>query len=386
MIGGLMDDLGEHERTDRQLRRYMDYFALGQTGIGTWTWNCSSMELSWSREHFQVFGLDPNRHSLSYRSFFQMLHPEERARVEQELQEAARSARDFDSEYRIIRPDGVLVPIHSRAHPVFGSSGKLTEYVGTVMDITDRRRAEESLGRMQAELAHASRAITLGQLMASIAHQVNQPLAALVANANAALRWLDWKQPRIDNARQALSRIVRDGNRVSDIIARIRALVGHTASHRSPLSLNAVVREVIALLKPELRRNNITVRTDLAGRLPLVRGDRVQMQQVLLNLTMNAIESMTSIATRRRLLAIVTAADVAGVAVSVEDCGVGLEEGALERIFEPFYSTKPQGMGIGLAISRSIVEAHGGRLWATCNAECGATFEFRLPLARVAGL
>lgn len=386
MIGGLTDDLGEHERTDRQLRRYMDYFALGQSGVGTWAWNCSSMELSWSREHFQVFGLDPSRHSVSYRSFFQMLHPDERARVEQELQEAARSECDFDSEYRIIRPDGVLVPIHSRAHPVFGSSGELTEYVGTVMDITDRRRAEESLGRMQAELAHASRAITLGQLMASIAHQVNQPLAALVANANAALRWLDWKQPRIDNARQALSRIVRDGNRVSDIITRIRALVGNAAARRSPLSLNAVVREVMVLLKPELRRNNITVRIDLAERLPLVRGDRVQMQQVLLNLAMNAMESMTPIVTRRRLLAIVTTADVASVAVSVEDCGVGLEEGSLERIFEPFYSTKPQGMGIGLAISRSIVEAHGGRLWATCNSECGATFEFRLPLARVAGL
>jgi PAS domain S-box-containing protein len=383
VIQALADDLRTCERKEQQLRRYLDYLTLGQqiTRTGSWAWNCSSGELFWSREHFRIFGLNPTRTNVSYQLFFRMVHPEERARVEQEFREAVRAVRDFESEYRITRSDGGVTHIYSRAYPVFGKLGELTEYVGTVADITERRHGEESRDAMQAELARASRAITLGQLMASIAHEVNQPLAALVANSNAALRWLAWEEPQIDKARQALARIVRDGNRASEIIARIRALVSKTEAHRNPLSLNSVVHEVIVLLKTELRRNNITVRTDLAVRLPSIRGDRVQMQQVLLNLIVNAIEAMAAVTTRPRLLAIATGADAAGVALSVADCGIGLDERALERIFEPFYSNKPQGMGIGLAISRSIVEAHGGRLWGVRNTEVGATFQFRLPFS-----
>jgi PAS domain S-box-containing protein len=377
----LAADLKEYERKQQQLRRYMGYLTLGQqiTHTGSWAWNCSTGELFWSREHFRIFGLDPTRTNVSYQLFFKMVHPEERARVEREFLEAVRSVRDFDGEYRIVRPDGVVKYLHSRAFPVFGKPGELTEYVGTVADVTERRHGEESVGRMQAELARASSAITLGQLMASIAHQVNQPLAALVANASAALRWLAWDEPQIDKAQQALARIVRDGNRASEIIARIRALVRKSDALRNPLSLNSIVHEVIALLKAELRGNNVTVRTDLAERLPPIRGDRVQIQQVLLNLIMNAIEAMSAVTTRPRLLAIATISDAAGVVVSVEDCGIGLDERMLERVFEPFYSSKPQGMGIGLAISRSIIEAHGGRLWAVRNRVSGATFRFRLP-------
>jgi C4-dicarboxylate-specific signal transduction histidine kinase len=234
---------------------------------------------------------------------------------------------------------------------------------------------------MQAELARATRAITLGQLMASIAHEVNQPLAALVANANAALRWLGWQEPQIGRAQQALTRIVKDGNRASEIIERIRALVRKSDARRNPLSLNSVVRDVIVLLKTELRRNDVVVRTDLAERLPPILGDQVQLQQVLLNLVMNAVEAMSSVNTRPRALAITTASDSTGVAVCVEDRGIGLDDRVLERVFEPFYSSKAHGMGIGLAISRSIVEAHGGRLWAMRNTAPGATFQFRLPVA-----
>jgi C4-dicarboxylate-specific signal transduction histidine kinase len=254
--------------------------------------------------------------------------------------------------------------------------------VDRMLDITERRHGEESLGRMQSELARASRAITLGQLMASIAHEVNQPLAALIANAGAGLRWMAGDKPRIRHARQALTRIVRDGNRASEVIARIRALVRRSDAERSPLDLNQVVQEVIALLKTELRTNKVVVRTGLAVVLPPIWGDRVQLQQVLLNLIMNAIEAMSAVATRPRLLSVATMSDEAGVLVCVRDRGVGLEKDALERVFEPFYTTKPQGMGIGLAISRSIVETHGGLLWATCNRGPGATFKFRLPTAR----
>jgi PAS domain S-box-containing protein len=381
----LAAQLREHKQQQEQVRREMDYFALGQkiTRTGSWAWNVSSGELFWSREHFRLFGLPPENTQISYRTFLRMVHAEEQEQVDRAFRAAVQAGRDFDTEYRIVRRDGLVRLIHSRACPVFGESGELTEYVGTVADITERRRGEDSLGSMQADLARASRAITVRQLMATIAHEVNQPLTGLLANAGAARRWLAADPPRIDKTRQALARIVRDGNRASDVIARIRSLVGSTAVERNPLSLNSLVQEVIVLVRTELRRNNITVRTHLDGDLPPVHCDRVQMQQVLLNLFVNAIEAMSSIEKRSRLLAIRTLANVTGALVCVEDNGIGLDEQDLERVFEPFYTTKPRGMGIGLAISRTIIEAHGGRLWAEPNAALGTTFHFQLPLNRI---
>ena len=381
--GSLAQELKKHEQEQQWLRRRMEYLVLGQkiTRTGSWAWNPATGDLFWSREHFRIFGVCPLRTELSYEVFFGMVHPEERSRVERRFMGAVRAEVDVDLEYRIVCPDGTVKCVHTRGHPVFGPSGELTEYVGTIEDITELRRGEESLSSMQAELARATRAITLGQLMASIAHEVNQPLTALIANAGAGLRWLAGAKPRLGHARRALTRIARDGNRASEVIARIRALVRRADTERNPLHLNGVIEAVIALLKTELRRHKITVKTRLAGTLPPVRGDRVQLQQVLLNLIMNAIESMGAVAARTRLLTIATKFDAAGVSIKVKDRGVGLDEASLERVFEPFYTTKPQGMGIGLAISRSIVEAHGGQLWATRNRGPGATFEFRLPTA-----
>jgi PAS domain S-box-containing protein len=361
----------------------MDYFALGQklTRTGSWAWNPASGELFWSREHFRIFGLEPENNKVSYQIFFQMVHADERAQVEREFQEAVRAGRDFEREYRIVRRDGQVRCILSQANPVFGESRELTEYVGTVADVTEQRQGEESLDSMQTELARSSRAITVGQLIATIAHEVNQPLAALVANAAAALRWLAGDPPRIDKARQAMTRIARDGNRASNVIARVRALVGRNEVQRTPLNLNSIVQEVIVLVRTELRRNNITVRANLEQNLQPIPCDRVQMQQVLLNLVVNAIEAMVVVVTHPRLLAIATVADVAGVIVSVKDSGMGLDELVLERVFEPFYTTKPRGMGIGLAISRTIIEAHGGRIWAVPNEGSGTTFQFRLPFS-----
>jgi PAS domain S-box-containing protein len=382
-IQSLESRLRQHNREQDRLRRQMDYFVLGQkmTRTGSWAWNPASGELFWSREHFRIFGLEPENNQVSYQIFFRMIHADDRAQVEREFQEAVHAGRDFEREYRIVRRDGQVRCILSQANPVFGESRQLTEYVGTVADVTEQRQGEESLDSLQAELARSSRAITVGQLMATIAHEVNQPLAALVANAGAALRWLAGTPPRIDKARQAMTRIVRDGNRASNVIARVRALVGRNEVHRTPLNLNSIVQEVIVLVRTELRRNNITVRANLEQNLQPIPCDRVQMQQVLLNLVVNAIEAMVVVVTHPRQLAIATVADVAGVIVSVQDSGIGLDELVLERVFEPFYTTKPRGMGIGLAISRTIIEAHGGRIWAVPNEASGMTFQFRLPFS-----
>lgn len=257
----------------------------------------------------------------------------------------------------------------------------LTQYVGTVIDIAERTNVEERLRSVQAELARAARVMIVGELAASIAHEVNQPLTAVIANGNAGLRWLAAASPRIDKAREALARIIRDGNRASDVIARVRALMRKARTESEWLDINAVIQDVLALMRRELRKNNVTLRTKLAADLPLAAGDRVQLQQVMLNLIMNGIEAMSTLADRPRELVIGTQTDTAGyVRITVRDSGIGLGEQSRERVFDAFYTTKPQGVGIGLSISRSIVEAHGGRLWVERNDGPGTTFQFTLPL------
>jgi len=252
--------------------------------------------------------------------------------------------------------------------------------VGAVMDITGRKRAEESLHNAQANLARIARLTTMGELTASIAHEVNQPLAAVVTNANACLRWLDREAPDLDEARDAIRRIIRDGHRGSEVIARIRALLKKEATPKEPLDINELVRETIALTRVYLQ--GASLQTDLARARTAVRADRVQLQQVLLNLMVNAMEAMKTVTDRPRILSIQTAEHEGnGVRVAIQDSGTGLDPMKREQLFEAFYTTKPQGMGMGLAISRSIIEGHGGRLWAEPNDGPGATFAFTLPKA-----
>ena len=245
--------------------------------------------------------------------------------------------------------------------------------------LTERKRADEALREAQVELAHVTRVTTIGGLAAAIAHEINQPLAAVITNGSACLRWLAGTTPNLDEARQAVGRIIRDGNRASDVIAKIRALLRKTGTEKERLDMNDVIREVVALAQSEIRRNGVALRAQLEGNIPPVLGDRVQLQQVVLNLIMNGIEAMSAVGDRARELIISTrSGEIDQVHVTVQDSGIGLDPQRMERIFDAFYTTKSEGMGMGLAISRSIVENHDGRLWAVPNDGPGATFQFTL--------
>ena len=245
----------------------------------------------------------------------------------------------------------------------------------------ERKRAEEALRKAQGELAHVTRVMTMGELTASIAHEINQPLSGIVTNANASLRWLAAATPNLDEARDAIGRIVRDGNRAGEVIARIRALVQKTDTEKVRLDINQTVQEVVILMQNEAARKGVAIRMDLAANVPLVLGDRIQLQQVILNLVMNGIEAMNTVTDRPREMLIRSCQQESDqVLVAVQDSGVGIDSQSLEKIFDTFYTTKSQGMGMGLAISRSIVENHGGRLWAVPNDGPGVAFEFALPL------
>ena len=277
------------------------------------------------------------------------------------------------------RRDGTQVVVASRWALRRDERGAATAILEINRDITEHKRAEEALRKAQTELAHVTRVMTLGELTASIAHEVNQPLAAVVLNGNACLRWLAGDAPNLDEAREAARRIVRDGNRASDVITRIRALVRKTDTEKARLDINDAIQDVAALAQVEVRRNRVALRTELAGNLPPVVGDRVQLQQVILNLVMNGVEAMASVADRPRELLICSRQhDSDQVLVAVQDSGIGIDRENTENIFNAFYTTKSHGLGMGLAISRSIIEAHGGRLWAGPNDGPGATFQFTL--------
>jgi len=280
----------------------------------------------------------------------------------------------FEKEY--FRKDGSRVPVLVGAAALEGRD----EGVSYVLDLTERKRAQESLQKAQAELAHITRVTTVGALTAAIVHEINQPIAATVVNAGAGMRWLAAQPPDLHEARQALGRIVRDGNRAAEVMGRIRALVKKMPPRRERLDINEVVLEVISLTQGELQRNRVELQTHLARNLPAVPGDRVQLQQIILNLILNAVEAMSEVADRPHTLAAASGAtDSHAVLVEVRDSGPGLDAVNIDRLFDSFYTTKPNGMGMGLAISRSIVEAHGGRLWAMPNEPHGAVFCFTLP-------
>ncbi|MEY9325267.1 PAS domain S-box protein [Sinorhizobium fredii] len=308
-------------------------------------------------------------------------HPDDLDQYMSKWRASLATGRPFEAEVRIRRAaDGEYRWWFESAVPLKDERGSILKWYGFLVDLEDRKRAEEALQQAQAELAHVTRVTTMGALTSSIAHEVNQPLSAVVTNANAALRWLASQPPDIEEALQTLRRIVRDGHRAGEVIGRVRGLLKKTATATAPVDLNGLVEDSIALLHGEARSHRILLRTELARDLPPVAGDRVQLQQVILNLVMNGIESMKKVADRPRELVIRSRPAASGtVLVAVLDTGVGLEPENAERVFEAFYTTKAEGLGMGLAICRSIIEAHGGRLWAEATEPQGAVFQFTLP-------
>jgi PAS domain S-box-containing protein len=318
--------------------------------------------------------------ALSKESLAKIFHPDDLERVLGARRRAISLQVEWEVEARVRRKDGKYRWFLIRFNPLRDEQGRIFRWYGTRTDIEDRKQAEDALHQARAELAHVTRVATVGEMTASIAHEVNQPIAAVVTNAGACLRWLAAQPPEMEEARQALGRIVKDGNRAGEVIARIRALVEKSPPRKDRLNINETILEVVFLTTSEVNENRISVQTELSNDLPLILGDRIQLQQVILNLIKNAVEAMSAVGDGPRELLVSSRKDESkGVLVAVRDTGPGLDPEALAHLFDPFYTTKPEGMGMGLAISRSIIEAHGGRLWATANEPHGAVFQFTLP-------
>jgi PAS domain S-box-containing protein len=374
-------DVDDQKVAENALQRSEAYLAEAQklSLTGSIAWDRANDDHFWSDETYQIMGFDRSVKP-SMGLIMQRVHPDDRAHLQHEVDRAAQGAQTHAYEQRLLMPDGQIKYLHVRAHRVRYASGK-EEIVGALMDITESRKSQAALDAAQAALAHASRVAMLGEISASIAHEVNQPLAAIVANGQACMRFLRRETPDLNNVRGAIEWIVKDGNRAGEVIRRVRGLLKKADTQKALLDVNDIVSEVAALLQRELAAQHVTLRLELTSAMPLIVGDRVQLQQVIINLVVNGVDAMQAVTDRSHALLISSYEDEAHqIVVAVKDSGVGIPAGTADRLFDAFFSTKPSGLGIGLSICRSIIGDHGGRLWATNNTgEPGATFQFALP-------
>ena len=375
-------DLSEQKQAERALRRSEASLAEGQrlSQTGSFSWRPSTGEITWSEQLYRIYELEIGL-PITLEQIRTRVHPEDVSLIEKmKMVDRARdSGKDFEWQYRLLMPDRSIKYMHAVAHATRDQDGQL-EYIAAVQDVTARRLSEEARDKARSELARVARAMSLGTLTASIAHEINQPLSGIVTNAGTCLRMLSADPPNVDGARETARRTIRDGNRASDVISRLRALFSKKDGTIEAVDLNDAVQEVIALSLSDLRRNRVLLLAELSGNLPLITGDRVQLQQVILNLLRNASEAMSTVNDRPRELLIRTERDKSDqVLFSIKDVGVGFDPHAVERLYDAFYSTKTNGMGIGLSVSRSIVENHHGRLWASLNDGPGVTFSFSIP-------
>ena len=375
-------DLNEQKRAERALLRSEAFLVEGQHlgRIGSYSWRVATDEITWSTELYRIYELEIGV-PVTLELIRSRVHPEDVALIEKMkmVDQAREGGHDFEWQYRLLMPDHSIKYMHAVAHATQDQDGQL-EYIASVQDVTARRLAEEARDKARSELAHVARAMSLGSLAASIAHELNQPLSGIVTNVSTCQRMLANASPNIEGALETAHRTLRDANRASEVIKRLRVLFTKKDTTTESVDLNETAEEVLALSSSGLQRNQVVVRTELAEDLPLVTGDRVQLQQVVLNLLQNGADAMSKVDDRPRHLVIRTEQDEGDrVRLSVKDVGVGFGPQDAERLFESFYTTKKDGMGIGLSVSRSIIESHYGRLWAELNDGPGATFSFSIP-------
>jgi C4-dicarboxylate-specific signal transduction histidine kinase len=371
----LRNEVLQRQRAEEALQISEAYLAEAQriSHTGSFGWDVSSGKIFWSEEAFRIVEYDQTVQP-TVELVLRRTHPEDRVLVQQRIDRAIQERMCFDFDHRLLMPDGSIKYVRVVGHPaMIAGSGDL-RFVGAIMDVTDRERLRQA----QADLAHINRVTAMGQLTASLAHEIKQPISAAVTNAKTCLRWLGRDEPNVAEASEAASRLVKDVARAADIIGRIGSLFKKSAPQREFVDVNELIREMIALLRSEATRYSISIRTELAEDLPRVMADRVQLQQVFMNLMLNGIDAMKETSGGSEL-AIKSEAGDGQLVISVSDTGVGLPPEQADQIFEAFFTTKDNGTGMGLPISRSIIESHGGRLWAACASGRGATFQFTLP-------
>ena len=363
----------------KRVQAYLDE-AQRLSRTGSFSLKLASGEVFWSKEGYRMMEIgDTVEPTIDLT--LQRVHKDDLEFVQREIDRARQGEQDYDYEYRWLTSTGAVRHHHVRARRVRFESGE-DEIVGALMDVSEAHKAQEALHAAQTALAHAARVATLGEMSASIAHEVNQPLSGIVTNGEAGLRWLDRREPELGEVRSAIERMVRDGKRASQVVERLRALARKAPAQTVPLDLNEVITDGVALVQREIQNHRVALQLDLARGLPPVLADRVELQQVVINLMVNGMQAMEPVSDRPRRLVVRSSMQATEVLVSVRDAGVGIDPANMNRLFNAFFTTRAGGMGMGLSICRSIVEAHGGRIWATRNAGPGMTFQCTLPTDR----
>ncbi len=383
-------DVTERKRAEGTLRRGEAWLAQAQrlSQTGTWVLDGTTKRhfLYWSDESYRIWGLDPLQGLPSRDDMWERIHPDDRERVWGEVQDALREKRDFLAEFRILLPDGTVKYLEANTHHEFSPLGALLEVICTNVDVTERKRAQderERLRQLEADLAHINRLSMMGELAASLSHEILHPIATARNNARAGMRFLEMRPPNLNEVREALACVVRDVDRANDIVGRIRSQIKRTPPRKECFDLNEAINEVIVMVRSAIAKDTISVSTRLMDGLVPVQGDRVQLQQVLVNLILNAVEAMSSVEGGTRELSIRTEQNQpGGILVAVHDSGPGIDPVNFDRVFEPFYTTKTSGVGMGLSICQTIINGHGGRLWMRANEPRGAVFQFTLPAAQ----
>ena len=382
-------DITERKQAEDTLRRGEAWLAQAQklSHTGTWVLDGTTRRyLYWSDESYRIWGFDPLKGLPGRDETWERIHPDDRERVWGEVQEALREQRDLLSEFKILLPDGTVKYVEINGHHEFSPCGALLEAIITNVDVTDRKRAQderEQLRQLEADLAHINRVSMMGEMAASLSHEILHPIATARNNARAGMRFLEMNPPNLDEAREALGCVVKDADRAKDIVGRIRNQIKRAPPRKMRFCLNEAVNEVIVMVQSAITKSGTSFSTRLMDGLVPVQGDRVQLQQVLVNLILNAVEAMSSIEDGTRELSIRTEqSQSGGILVAVHDSGPGVDPVNLERVFEPFYTTKTSGIGMGLSICQTIINGHGGRLWMSANEPRGSVFQFTLPAAQ----